>query len=112
MHYFIELPNKGKFETYFISIFFSKKDPEVMKRAIDTLSWPLSESSVGVNVQKKAINTCTQLYPVVLKWAAQKKTDREVEACWLKFCNLKGRIMQTLDSNNEGYNFVHFFKFS
>lgn len=78
---------------------FSKKDPEVMKKAISALAWQKSDPAV---VQKKVINACTQLYPYILKWAAQKKSDKEVESTWNVFCQLKQKIMDTLDSENEG----------
>lgn len=78
-----------------------------MKRAITTLSWPLTDTSVGVVVQKKVINACFQSYPVILKWASQRKSDKEVETCWNVFTHLKNRIMETLESDNEG--FVCFF---
>lgn len=43
------------------------------------------------------------LYPVLLKWASQKRsTDNEVKNCWEAFTILKNRIMQTVDSENEG----------
>lgn len=78
-----------------------------MKRAITTLSWPLNNLMVDIVVQKKTINICSQLYPVILKWASLRKSDKEVEACWNVFTHLKNRIMETLESDNEG--FVHFF---
>lgn len=87
----------------FPEYFFSKKDPEVMKKAIFHLSWPLSENSTAIVVQKKVINAISQLYPFILKWAVQKKTDKKVEESWQMFTMLKNRIMQTLDSDNEGY---------
>uniref|UniRef100_A0A915DEG5 Symplekin/Pta1 N-terminal domain-containing protein n=1 Tax=Ditylenchus dipsaci TaxID=166011 RepID=A0A915DEG5_9BILA len=64
-----------------------KKDPEVMKKAISTLSWPMSESGM---------------------WVVQRRNDKEVEQCWNIFCQLKGRIMQTMDSDNEGIRFMAF----
>lgn len=73
-----------------------------MKKAICHLSWLLFENSTAVVVQKKVINTITQLYPFILKWAVQKKTDKKVEESWQMFTMLKTRIMETLDSNNEG----------
>lgn len=73
-----------------------------MKKAICHLSWLLFENSTAVVVQKKVINTITQLYPFTLKWAVQKKTDKKVEESWQMFTMLKTRIMETLDSNNEG----------
>ncbi|KAI1712308.1 symplekin [Ditylenchus destructor] len=88
-----------------------KKDPEVMKKATATLSWLMSESSANtsaVTVQKKIINACTQLYAVILKWAAQRKSDKEVEECWNVFSMLKGRIMEKLDSDNEGIKTMAF----
>lgn len=73
-----------------------------MKKAIVTLTWVMSDSSCGPAVQKKVINACTQLYPVVLKWAAQRKTDTEAERCWNAFSVLKNRIMQSIEADNEG----------
>nr|CAD2201950.1 unnamed protein product [Meloidogyne enterolobii] len=86
-----------------------KKDPEVFKRAIATLSWALTDQSGGVIIQKKAINTCTQLYPVLLRWASQKRsTDDEAKNCWETFSMLKNKIMQTVDSENEGIKTMAF----
>lgn len=73
-----------------------------MKKAICHLSWSMSNYT-GIVVQKKVINAITQLYPYILKWAVQKKSDKKVEESWQMFCMLKNRIMQTLDSDNEGY---------
>uniref|UniRef100_A0A915M425 Symplekin/Pta1 N-terminal domain-containing protein n=1 Tax=Meloidogyne javanica TaxID=6303 RepID=A0A915M425_MELJA len=84
-------------------------DPEVFKRAIATLSWALTDQSGGVIIQKKAINTCTQLYPVLLRWASQKRsTDDEAKNCWETFSMLKNKIMQTVDSENEGIKTMAF----
>lgn len=85
-----------------IHFVFSKKEPEVLIQASRALG-SLMNINHGIKVYKKAIAICTQLYPVVLKWCAQKKTDRDAEACWTAFCDLKRRIMQGLDSDNEGY---------
>lgn len=86
-----------------------KKDPEIFKRAIATLSWAMTDQSNGVIIQKKVINTCTQLYPVLLRWASQKRsTDLEATNCWEAFSMLKTRIMETVDSENEGIKTMAF----
>lgn len=79
-----------------------------MKRAITTLSWPLNNSNIDIIVQKKAINVCTQLYPVILKWASLHKSDKEVETCWNIFTHLKNCIIEKLESDNEGFLFKIF----
>jgi hypothetical protein len=57
----------------------------------------------------KVVNACTQLYPILLKWASQKKsTDVEATNCWEAFSMLKSRIMQTVDSENEGIKMMAF----
>uniref|UniRef100_A0A1I8BMH1 DUF3453 domain-containing protein n=1 Tax=Meloidogyne hapla TaxID=6305 RepID=A0A1I8BMH1_MELHA len=79
------------------------------QRAIATLSWALTDQSGGVIIQKKAINTCTQLYPVLLRWASQRRsTDDEAKNCWETFSMLKNKIMQTVDSENEGIKTMAF----
>uniref|UniRef100_A0A158R605 DUF3453 domain-containing protein n=1 Tax=Syphacia muris TaxID=451379 RepID=A0A158R605_9BILA len=79
-----------------------KKDCDVMKKAVVTLSY-LLEANVdrGISVVKKVIQVCCQLYPVILKWACNSKTV-DVERCWEAFSVIKGRIMRNLDSDNEG----------
>jgi hypothetical protein len=62
-----------------------------------------STKTKNVVVQKRVISSCTQLYPVILKWAAKKKsTDSEARRCWEAFSMLKDRIMKGIDSDNEG----------
>ncbi|KAL3096947.1 hypothetical protein niasHS_002663 [Heterodera schachtii] len=86
-----------------------KKDTEVFKRAIATLNWAMVDQSSGVIVQKKVINTCSILYPVLLRWASQmRSTDMEAKNCWEAFSILKNRIMQTVDSENEGIKTMAF----
>ncbi|KAI3418914.1 hypothetical protein GPALN_008011 [Globodera pallida] len=86
-----------------------KKDSEVFKRAIATLNWAMIDQSSGVIVQKKVINTCSILYPVLLRWASQmRSTDVEAKNCWEAFNILKNRIMQTVDSENEGIKTMAF----
>ncbi|KHN82354.1 Symplekin [Toxocara canis] len=79
-----------------------KKDAEVMKKAVVSLSYMMELGSSGsVSVTKKVIGVCSQVYPYVLKWAASSR-NAEVERCWEAFSVLKGRIMQQIDSDNEG----------
>ncbi|VDK65196.1 unnamed protein product [Anisakis simplex] len=120
-----------------------KKDAEVMKKAVVSLSYMMELGVAGcVKVTKKVhsfiefdvhsarifvrisrlmhmktlnkkmcscllkvIAVCTQVYAYVLKWAAASRSV-EVERCWEAFCVLKGRIMQQIDSDNEGC--IHF----
>uniref|UniRef100_A0A0R3RPZ9 DUF3453 domain-containing protein n=1 Tax=Elaeophora elaphi TaxID=1147741 RepID=A0A0R3RPZ9_9BILA len=79
-----------------------KKDCEVMKKAVVSLSYLIQAAGVGtVSVIKKVIIVCSQLYPFVLKWAAGSRSV-ETARCWEAFSVLKGRIMQHIDSDNEG----------
>ncbi|MFH4977060.1 hypothetical protein AB6A40_003769 [Gnathostoma spinigerum] len=79
-----------------------KKDCEVMKKAVVSLSYLLEAGGRGaITVIKKVIMVCSQLYPYVLKWAVTVKGS-ETERCWEAFSIVKGRIMQFLDSDNEG----------
>ncbi|EFO27641.2 symplekin [Loa loa] len=79
-----------------------KKDCEVMKKAVVSLSYLIQAAGVGtVSVIKKVITVCSQLYPLILKWAAGSRSV-EVARCWEAFSVLKGRIMQHIDSDNEG----------
>ncbi|VDM95136.1 unnamed protein product [Thelazia callipaeda] len=79
-----------------------KKDCEVMKKAVVSLSYLIESAGVGsISVIKKVIIVCSQLYPIVLKWAAGSRTP-EVARCWEAFSVLKGRIMQLIDSDNDG----------
>lgn len=81
-----------------------KKDAEVMRKAINTIYFLLMSEGESKNVQvtKKAMLTCTNIYSIVLRWAVQKKNDKDVESCWDRFSALKGRIMFHIDSENEG----------
>uniref|UniRef100_A0A914ZJU9 Symplekin n=2 Tax=Parascaris univalens TaxID=6257 RepID=A0A914ZJU9_PARUN len=79
-----------------------KKDAEVTKKAVVSLSYMMELGASGsVSVIKKVIGVCSQVYPYVLKWAATSRSV-EVERCWEAFSVLKGRIMQQIDSDNEG----------
>ncbi|KAL3985802.1 hypothetical protein ACH3XW_40140 [Acanthocheilonema viteae] len=79
-----------------------KKDCEVMKKAVVSLSYLIQAAGIGtVAVIKKVITVCSQLYPFVLKWAAGSRSA-ETARCWEAFSVLKGRIMQHIDSDNEG----------
>ncbi|GMR59314.1 hypothetical protein PMAYCL1PPCAC_29509 [Pristionchus mayeri] len=82
-----------------------KKDAEVMRKAIVTLYLIIMASdseTKHVQVLKRAMLTCMNIYSIVLRWAVQKKGDPDVESCWEKFSVLKGRIMFHIDSENEG----------
>lgn len=79
-----------------------KKDCEVMKKAVVSLSYLIQAAGLGmVAVIKKVITVCSQLYPFILKWAAGSRSA-EIARCWEAFSVLKGRIMQHIDSDNEG----------
>ncbi|VDK78043.1 unnamed protein product [Litomosoides sigmodontis] len=79
-----------------------KKDCEVMKKAVVSLSYLIQAAGIGtVVVIKKVITVCSQLYPFILKWAAGSRSV-ETARCWEAFSVLKGRIMQHIDSDNEG----------
>ena len=82
-----------------------------MKKAIVTLTWVMTDPSSGPAVQKKIINVCTQLYPVILKWVGQKKSDSEVERCWSAFSVMKAKIVAMIEAENEGYVFKLSFYF-
>uniref|UniRef100_A0A915PBS0 Symplekin n=1 Tax=Setaria digitata TaxID=48799 RepID=A0A915PBS0_9BILA len=79
-----------------------KKDCEMMKKAVVSLSYLIQTAGTGtVAVTKKVITVCSQLYPFILKWAAGSRSA-EVARCWEAFSVLKGRVMQHIDSDNEG----------
>ena len=50
------------------------------------------------------IIACTNIYPSIIQWAVRKKTDLEAGTCWEAFSILKGRILQLIDNDNEGYS--------
>ncbi|VDN17924.1 unnamed protein product [Gongylonema pulchrum] len=82
----------------------TKKDCDVMKKAVLPLSFMLQSGGGGygfISVVKKVIGVCSQLYPYILKWAAGSRSA-EVARCWEAFSVLKGRVMQYIDSDNEG----------
>ncbi|XP_054712410.1 symplekin-like [Uloborus diversus] len=57
----------------------------------------------NINVQKKVIQTTTQLYTVAIKWLCDAKTvDEVMEATWASMSELKAKIISLLDSDNEG----------
>ncbi|VDM99414.1 unnamed protein product, partial [Onchocerca ochengi] len=85
-----------------VAITQSKKDCEVMKKAVVSLSYLIQVPGIRtVAVVKKVITVYSQLYPFILKWAAGLR-NAEVERCWEAFSVLEGRIMQHIDSDNEG----------
>ncbi|KAM3716869.1 Symplekin [Dirofilaria immitis] len=81
-----------------------KKDCEVMKKAVGSLSFLIQAAGLGtVAVIKKVVTVCSQLYPLILKWVAGSRSlDHEVQRCWEAFVVLKERIMLHIDSDNEG----------
>uniref|UniRef100_A0A0K0DL78 SYMPK_PTA1_N domain-containing protein n=1 Tax=Angiostrongylus cantonensis TaxID=6313 RepID=A0A0K0DL78_ANGCA len=87
--------------------FFSKKDADVLKKAITNLSYLLmsgNQSRGGI----KVIIVCANIYPYILKWACSRKADSDVEKCWDAFSVLKGRIVSHADSDNEGIRTLTF----
>ncbi|KFM76189.1 Symplekin, partial [Stegodyphus mimosarum] len=57
----------------------------------------------SVNVQKKVIQTTTQLYPVAIRWLCNAKSvDEVMEATWASITQLKTQILSLLESDNEG----------
>ncbi|EPB78197.1 hypothetical protein ANCCEY_02744 [Ancylostoma ceylanicum] len=93
------------------SNFFSKKDADILKKAITNLSYLLmsgSQSRGGVMVMKRVITVCANIYPYILKWACSRKADAEAEKCWEAFSVLKGRIVSHADSDNEGIRTMTF----
>ncbi|GMT11087.1 hypothetical protein PFISCL1PPCAC_2384, partial [Pristionchus fissidentatus] len=81
-----------------------KKDAEVLRKAVLTISYFLMDENEGRNVQvvKKAMLTYTNIYSIALRWAVSRKTDSDVEQCWDRFSALKARVMFHIDSDNEG----------
>uniref|UniRef100_A0A1I7XLI2 DUF3453 domain-containing protein n=1 Tax=Heterorhabditis bacteriophora TaxID=37862 RepID=A0A1I7XLI2_HETBA len=65
-----------------------------------------AQNNTNVDVKLKSLLkvmiVCSNLYPIVLKWAVGRRSDLEAEKCWEAFCVLKGRIMHHIDSDNEG----------
>ncbi|VDD86123.1 unnamed protein product [Enterobius vermicularis] len=89
----------------FVATFIDKacrKDCDIMKKAVVTLSYLLeANADRGVSVVKKVIQVCCQLYSLILKWACNSRSV-DVERCWEAFSVIKGRIMRNIDSDNEG----------
>uniref|UniRef100_A0AC34GVT9 Symplekin n=1 Tax=Panagrolaimus sp. ES5 TaxID=591445 RepID=A0AC34GVT9_9BILA len=77
-------------------------DPSIVKKAAAQLHHSLSNMSDSSEIHKKIIIVVTQLYPFILQWVASRKSDIEAESAWESFSVLKGRIMQMVDSKNEG----------
>lgn len=78
-----------------------KKDPQYLPKVVGNLNMMLEDRSVSV--QKKVIQTTTQLYPVTIRWLCNAKTiDEVMEATWASMSQLKARIFLLLDSDNEG----------
>ncbi|CAD5230284.1 unnamed protein product [Bursaphelenchus xylophilus] len=80
------------------------KDPDVLKKAIQNLTFILDENTpYNPQIQKRAIATCTNIYPNILKWAYERKNDPEATKSWQLFAKLKARVLSFLDSPNEGF---------
>uniref|UniRef100_A0A914Q7U3 Symplekin/Pta1 N-terminal domain-containing protein n=1 Tax=Panagrolaimus davidi TaxID=227884 RepID=A0A914Q7U3_9BILA len=77
-------------------------DPSIVKKIAAQLHHSLSNLSDSSEIHKKIIIVVTQLYPFILQWVVSRKNDIEAESAWESFSVLKGRIMQMVDSKNEG----------
>ncbi|KAJ0070492.1 hypothetical protein NL108_011707, partial [Boleophthalmus pectinirostris] len=87
-----------------------KRDNELLLRLIANLNMLLRDDSV--NVIKKGILTLTQLYKVSLQWLVRSKVISEMqEACWDMLTNMKGEVLELLDSENDGVR-THAIKFT
>lgn len=87
-----------------------KRDNELLLRLVANLNMLLKDDSV--NVVKKAILTLTQLYKVTLQWLVCSKTVSEMqEACWDLVTQMKGDVLTSLDSENDGVR-THAIKFT
>uniref|UniRef100_A0A3P8RYG9 Symplekin scaffold protein n=1 Tax=Amphiprion percula TaxID=161767 RepID=A0A3P8RYG9_AMPPE len=87
-----------------------KRDNELLLRLIANLNMLLKDESV--NVVKKAILTLTQLYKVTLQWLVRSKAVSEMqEACWDLVTQMKGDVLASLDSENDGVR-THAIKFT
>uniref|UniRef100_A0A3B3ZIJ6 Symplekin/Pta1 N-terminal domain-containing protein n=1 Tax=Periophthalmus magnuspinnatus TaxID=409849 RepID=A0A3B3ZIJ6_9GOBI len=87
-----------------------KRDNELLLRLIANLNMLLRDESV--NVIKKGILTLTQLYKVSLQWLVRTKVISEMqEACWDMLTNMKGEVLELLDSENDGVR-THAIKFT
>ncbi|XP_074550654.1 symplekin [Halichoeres trimaculatus] len=87
-----------------------KRDNELLLRLIANLNMLLKDASV--NVVKKAILTLTQLYKVSLQWLVRSKVVSErQEACWDLVTQMKGDVLELLDSENDGVR-THAIKFT
>lgn len=60
-------------------------------------------SQQPIYVQKRAIVTCTRIYPHTLVWSNQRRNDRDAEKNWRMVEQLKTRIIGLVESPNEGY---------
>ncbi|AWP12696.1 putative symplekin [Scophthalmus maximus] len=87
-----------------------KRDNELLLRLIANLNMLLKDESV--NVVKKAILTLTQLYRVTLQWLVRPKAVSDMqEACWDLVTQMKGDVLASLDSENDGVR-THAIKFT
>ncbi|XP_072301302.1 symplekin [Eucyclogobius newberryi] len=87
-----------------------KRDNELLLRLIANLNMLLRDDSV--NVIKKGILTLTQLYKVSLQWLVRSKAITEMqEACWDMVTQMKGEVLELLDSENDGVR-THAIKFT
>uniref|UniRef100_A0A8C5E4W0 Symplekin n=1 Tax=Gouania willdenowi TaxID=441366 RepID=A0A8C5E4W0_GOUWI len=87
-----------------------KRDNELLLRLIANLNMLLKDESV--NVVKKAILTLTQLYKVTLQCLVRSKTLSDMqEACWDLVTQMKGDVLSSLDSENDGIR-THAIKFT
>ena len=83
-------------------------DPTIITKIARPFHQCLINLSDSSEVHKKIIIIVTQLYPIVLQWVASRKNDSEVEGICEGLNILKERIMQMVDSKNEGYVFRNF----
>ncbi|XP_041352693.1 symplekin-like [Gigantopelta aegis] len=87
----------------------SKKDPEALPKVLPSLNILLSDENV--NVQKKVILVLVPMYKNTLQWLNKAKSPSpEMTASWEQIHNLKSRLYEMLDSENDGIR-THVVKF-
>ncbi|KAF8795634.1 Symplekin like protein [Argiope bruennichi] len=78
-----------------------KGNTRILSKTVGNLNLMLQDPVSSV--KKKVIQSTIHLYPVVIRWLCNAKTvDEIMVATWASFTELKNKIVNLIDSDNEG----------
>lgn len=86
-----------------------KKDPDYLIKMVPNMVLLLQDDTVAV--VKRVVLALTQLYKVTVQWIAKaKKLKDEMKPVWQSVNQMKGKMLEMLDSENDGVR-THAVKF-